>query len=150
MGEKVSNIEIVTTLLGSMPKSYTSLVIAQMGIFHETLSLLLEEETKRNAKLYKGDNENSTLYGGSRKVEPSLDRPKRPNIFQFRNPNWKRNNYNLDNGLKKPLGNFFYCKLQGHQIQKIQKKIINEKGWYETHNLVSNEMKELNASIDTQ
>jgi hypothetical protein len=84
IGEKVSNIEIVTTLLGSMPKSYMSIVIAQMGqvgTFHETLSLLLVEETKRNAKLYKGDNENSTLYGGSRRVEPSLDRPKRPNIF---------------------------------------------------------------------
>jgi hypothetical protein len=35
----------------------------------------LEEETKRNAKLYNGDNENFTLYGGSRRVEPSLVRP---------------------------------------------------------------------------
>jgi hypothetical protein len=90
IGEKVSNIEIV---LGSMPKFYTNLVIAQMGqvgIFYETLNLLFEEETKKNAKMYKGDNENFTLYGGSRRVEPSLNRPKRPNIFQFRNPNWKR------------------------------------------------------------
>ncbi len=57
VGKKVSNIEIITTLLGSMPKSYTSLIITQMdqvGTFHETLSLLLEEETKRNAKFYKG------------------------------------------------------------------------------------------------
>ncbi len=120
IGDKMSNIEIVTTLLGSMPKSYTSLVIThmgQVGTFHETLSLLLEEQTKRNAKLYKGDNENSTLYGGSRRVEPSLDKPKRPNIFQFKNPNWKRNNNNSKNGVKKPLGIFFYCKLQGHQIK---------------------------------
>ncbi len=120
VGKKMCNIEIVTTLLGSMPKSYTSLVIAQMvqvGTFHETLSLLLEEETKRNANLYKGDNENSTLYGGSRRVEPSLNRPNKPNIFQFKNPNWKRNNNNSDNGLKKPLGNYFDCKLQGYQIK---------------------------------
>jgi hypothetical protein len=111
----MSNIEIVTTFLGSMPKSYMSLLITQMGqvgIFHETLSVLLEEETKRNAKLYKEDNENPTLYGASKRVQPSLDRPERPNIFQFRNPNWKRNNNNSNNGLKKPLGNCFYCKLQ--------------------------------------
>jgi hypothetical protein len=86
----MSNIKILTTLLGSMPKSYTSPVIAQVGIFHETLRLLLEKETKRNAKLYKGDNDNSIVYGGSRKVEPSLDMPKRLKIFQFKNPNWKK------------------------------------------------------------
>ncbi len=61
-----------------MPKFYSSSIIAQMvqvGTFHEILSLLLEEETKRNTELYKGDNENFTLYGGSRRVKPSLDRP---------------------------------------------------------------------------
>jgi hypothetical protein len=88
--------------------------MGQVGTFHETLRLLLEKETIRNVKLYKGDNENSTLYGGSKKVEPSLDKRRRPKIFQFKNPNWKRNNNNSDNGLKKPLGNCFYCKLQGH------------------------------------
>jgi hypothetical protein len=49
--------------------------MVQVGTFHEILSLLLEEETKRNTELYKGDNENFTLYGGSRRVKPSLDRP---------------------------------------------------------------------------
>jgi hypothetical protein len=110
MRRKVFDIEIVATFLGSMPKPYTNLIIAQtgqVGTIHETLNFLLEEETKRNVILYKGDNENSTLYGGSRRVEPNLDRPKKPNIFQFRNPNWKGNNNNSDNGLKKPLGNFF-------------------------------------------
>jgi hypothetical protein len=37
-----------------------------MGTLHKTLSLLLEEETTRNVKLYRGDNENCALYGGSR------------------------------------------------------------------------------------
>jgi hypothetical protein len=122
--EKVSNIEIVTTLLGSMPKSYTSLIIAQMGqvgTFHETLSFLLEEETKRKAKLYKGDNENSTLYGGSRRVEPSLDRPKRPNIFQLRNPNWKINNNNSNNGLKKPFGKKIIASFKGTKLKIVEK-----------------------------
>jgi hypothetical protein len=37
-----------------------------MGTLHKTLSLLLEEEARRNVKLYGGDNENCALYGGSR------------------------------------------------------------------------------------
>jgi len=61
---KMSNIEETTTFLGSMPKSYENLILAQssqVGILHKTLSLLLEEEARGNVKLYGGDNENCAL-----------------------------------------------------------------------------------------
>jgi hypothetical protein len=66
---KMSNIEKATTFLGSVPKSYENLILAQssqMGILHKTLSLLLEEEGRRNVKFYGGDNKKCALYGGSR------------------------------------------------------------------------------------
>jgi hypothetical protein len=57
-----------------------------VGTLDETLSLLLEEKTKRNAKLYKGDSENYALYSG--KKGPNLyKRPKKPNSFHFKNSN---------------------------------------------------------------
>jgi hypothetical protein len=65
----MSNIEEATTFLGSMPKSYENLILAQssqVGTLHKTLSLLLEEEARRNVKLYGRDNENCALYVGSR------------------------------------------------------------------------------------
>jgi hypothetical protein len=57
-----------------------------VGTLDETLSLPLEEKTKRNAKLYKGDSENYALYSG--KKGPNLyKRPKKPNSFHFKNSN---------------------------------------------------------------
>ncbi len=44
----------------------------------------------------------------------------------------------------------FYYKLQGHQIKNCRKNITDEKGWYETHNLMSNEMKVLDASNEAK
>ncbi len=72
-----------------------------VGTFHETLSLLLEGETRKNVELYKG--ENFTLYRKNNGV--NLYRPKRPNSFHFENQNRKSNRKNLNNGPKKPLGN---------------------------------------------
>lgn len=62
---KMSNIEEATTFLGSMHKFYENLILAQsswVGTLHKTLSLLLEEEARRNVKLYGGDNEKIVHY----------------------------------------------------------------------------------------
>jgi hypothetical protein len=58
----------------------------RVGTLHETLSLLLEEKTKRNAKLYKGISENYALYSGKKGSNP-YKRPKKPNSFHFKNSN---------------------------------------------------------------
>ncbi len=81
--------DAIAALLRSMPKSYGNLVMAQMGrvgTLHETLSLLLEEKTKRNAKPYKGDSENYALYSEKKGPNP-YKRPKKPNSLHFKNPN---------------------------------------------------------------
>ncbi len=57
-----------------------------MGTLHETLSLLLEEKTTRNAKLYKGDSENYALYSGKKGPNP-YKRPRKPNSFHLKNSN---------------------------------------------------------------
>jgi len=74
-----------------------------VGTFHEILSLLLEEETKKNVELYKG--EKFTLYSKNNGIK--FYRPKRPNFFHFENLNRKSNRKSLNNGLKKSFGKLF-------------------------------------------
>jgi hypothetical protein len=117
---KMSNIEEATTFLGSMPKSYENLILAEssrVGILNKTLSLLLEEEARRKVNAqFGGDNENCALYGGSRLVgqiqigqEGLIPSNLKTQIGRISN--------NSNNGLKKPLENCFYCKLLRHKIK---------------------------------